>query len=138
MGAYFCVIPARGLQNRDSRAILEELIRVALRSGADAADAILASNVSASVSFRLGRLEDLERAESRDLGLRVFAGAKVAFVSSTDLSPETLRELPERALAMARLAPEVPVPASLILEEQVVPGAAAIVAAARKLMDKEV
>jgi hypothetical protein len=30
------------------------------------------------------------------------------------------------------------VPASLILEEQVVPGAAAIVAAARKLMDKEV
>ena len=92
--------------NRDSRAILEELIRAALRSGADAADAILASNVSASVSFRLGRLEDLERAESRDLGLRVFAGAKVAFVSSTDLSPDTLRELPERALAMARLAPE--------------------------------
>ena len=51
-------------------------------------------NVSASVSYRLGRLEDLERAESRDLGLRVFAGAKVAFVSSTDLSRETLRELP--------------------------------------------
>jgi PmbA protein len=93
-------------ENRESREILEKLIRVALRAGADAADAILASNVSASVSYRLGRLEELERAESRDLGLRVFAGAKVAFVSSTDISPGTLSELPERALAMARLAPE--------------------------------
>ena len=93
-------------ENRDSRAILEELIRASLRAGADAADAILASNVSASVSYRLGRLEELERAESRDLGLRVFSGARVAFVSSTDLSPDTLGELPERALAMAKLAPE--------------------------------
>lgn len=92
--------------NRDPREILETLIGAALKAGADAADAILASNVSASVSYRLGRLEELERAESRDLGLRVFAGAKVAFVSSTDLSPDTLSELPERALAMARLAPE--------------------------------
>lgn len=88
--------------------ILDDLIRAAKRAGADAADAILVSGVSASVSYRLGRLEDLERAESRDLGLRVFAGERVAFVSSTDLSPQTLSELPARALAMARLAPEDP------------------------------
>jgi PmbA protein len=86
--------------------ILEALIGAALKAGADAADAILVSSVSASVSYRLGRLEELERAESRDLGLRVFAGARVAFVSSTDFSSGTLKELPERALAMARLAPE--------------------------------
>lgn len=86
--------------------ILNDLIGAARKAGADAADAILVSGVSASVSYRLGRLEDLERAESRDLGLRVFVGRKVAFVSSTDLSRETLRELPERAVAMARLAPD--------------------------------
>jgi PmbA protein len=92
----------------DPKETLDDLIRAARRAGADAADAILVSSVSASVSYRLGRLEDLERAESRDLGLRVFAGERVAFVSSTDLSPQTLGELPGRALAMARLAPEDP------------------------------
>ena len=58
------------------------------------------------MSYRLGRLEDVERAESWDLGLRVFVGKRVAFVSSTDLSPQALSELPERAVAMAKLAPE--------------------------------
>jgi PmbA protein len=86
--------------------ILTDLIDAAHKAGSDAADAILVSGVSASVSYRLGKLEDLERAESRDLGLRVFAGRKVAFVSSTDLSRDTLRELPQRAIAMARLAPD--------------------------------
>jgi PmbA protein len=54
----------------------------------------------------MGKLEDAERAESADLGLRVFVGAKVAFVSSTDFSNEALDGLPSRAIAMARLAPE--------------------------------
>lgn len=90
----------------DPDAILEDLIGRARRAGADAADALLVASVAASVSYRLGCLEDLERAESWDLGLRVFAGEKVAFVSSTDFAPDTLAGLPERALAMAKLAPD--------------------------------
>lgn len=90
----------------DPQAILGQLIEAARRAGADAADALLAESVSASVSYRLGKLEDVERAESTDLGLRVFVGQRVAFVSSTDLSPRGLSELPERAVGMARLAPE--------------------------------
>jgi PmbA protein len=90
----------------DLQDILEHLLRGARQAGADAADAILVASISASVSYRLGQLEELERAESWDLGLRVFSGERIAFVSSTDLSPGTLDELPERALAMARLAPE--------------------------------
>ena len=43
-------------------------------AGADAADALFVENVSASVSYRLGKLEDVERSESADLGLRVFVG----------------------------------------------------------------
>jgi PmbA protein len=54
----------------------------------------------------MGRLEDVERAESSDLGLRVFVGQQVAFVSSSDISSRALGELPERALRMAKLAPE--------------------------------
>ena len=86
--------------------ILDRLIRAARAAGADAADALIVGSVSASVSYRLGKLEDVERSESSDLGLRVFVGERVAFVSSTDLSSRALDELPERAVAMAKLAPE--------------------------------
>jgi len=90
----------------DSQLLLENLIAAARRAGADAADGLLVETVSSSVSYRLGKLEDIERAESADLGLRVFVGQRVAFVSSTDLSLPALSELPERAVSMARLAPE--------------------------------
>ena len=57
---------------------------------------------------RLGEPEKLERAESRDLGLRVFMGKRQAIVSSTDFKPDALDELVERAVAMAKVAPEDP------------------------------
>lgn len=85
---------------------LDRLVKGSLKAGADAADAIAFTNVSNGVSYRLGKLEDVERSESSDLGLRVFVGKQVAFVSSTDLRPEALEGLPERAVAMAKLAPE--------------------------------
>jgi PmbA protein len=91
---------------QDAQERLQGLLRAAKAAGADAADGLCVENVSASVSYRLGKLEDVERAESADLGLRVFVGQRVAFVSSTDFSREALAQLPERAVAMARLAPE--------------------------------
>ncbi|HJW42340.1 MAG TPA: TldD/PmbA family protein [Rhizomicrobium sp.] len=90
----------------DSQAILDTLIRGAKSAGADAADAMIVENVAASVSYRLGKLEDVERAESQDMGLRVFVGQKVAFVSSNDFTKGSLTHLPGRAVAMAKLAPE--------------------------------
>jgi PmbA protein len=91
---------------KDQQDILSRLIQAARAAGADAADALVVESVSAGVSCRLGKVEDVERAESANLGLRVFIGARVAFVSSSDISPRGVAELPERAVAMARLAPE--------------------------------
>jgi PmbA protein len=85
---------------------LHRLVKAARAAGADAADALEYKNISVGVSYRLGKLEDVGRSESNDLGLRVFVGQQVAFVSSNDYSEKALAELPERALAMARLAPE--------------------------------
>jgi len=90
----------------DPQSVLSRLIQSAKDAGADAADALLVESVSASVSYRLGNLEDVERAESADLGLRVFVGQRVAFISSTDFSPDAIEALPGRAVAMAKLAPE--------------------------------
>jgi PmbA protein len=86
--------------------LLNRVLAGAKAAGADAADALIVDGVSASVSYRLGKLEDVERAESSDLGVRVFIGQRVAFVSSTDFSPDAIAKLPERAVAMAKLAPE--------------------------------
>lgn len=88
------------------RNVLKDLIDAAKSAGADAADALLVEGVSANVSYRLGKLEEIERAEAADLGLRVFVGQRVAFISSTDFSREGLKALPKRVVAMAKLAPE--------------------------------
>ncbi len=89
-------------------ALAHELISAALKAGADAAEAAVAERQSLSVGVRLGELEEVEREESRDLGLRVFIGKRQASVSSSDLSPRTAVRLVERAVAMAKLAPEDP------------------------------
>jgi PmbA protein len=91
---------------RDTQSLLTHLLDAAKKAGADAADGLYVEGVSSSVSYRLGKLEDVERAESYDLGLRVFVGQKVAFVSSSDFAADALAGLPARAVSMARLAPE--------------------------------
>ena len=87
---------------------LSDLVAAALRAGADAAEAVSAERASLSIGVRNGALEDVEREESRDLGLRVFIGRRQATVSASDLSDGTRTRLVERAVAMARRAPEDP------------------------------
>jgi PmbA protein len=87
---------------------LADLVAAAKRAGADAADALLVQNASLSVSRRLGRVEQLERAEGFDLGLRVFVGKRQAIVSATDPDPKGFPELAARAVAMAQVVPEDP------------------------------
>nr|TFG53004.1 MAG: TldD/PmbA family protein [Hyphomicrobiales bacterium] len=98
--------PLNKLIDEGAAARLDGLVKGALKAGADAADAVEFKHISAGVSFRFGKLEDVGRSEASDLGLRVFVGKQVAFVSSTDFSSSTLAGLPERAVSMARLAPE--------------------------------
>ena len=86
--------------------ILDDLLRRARKAGADSADAVFVQGASVSVAERLGKPEKLERAEGRDLGLRVFVGKRQAIVSSSDTSAKALDELTERAVAMARAVPE--------------------------------
>jgi PmbA protein len=88
--------------------LLHELVQGALKAGADAAEAVVGQRQSLSVGVRLGELEEVEREEARDLGLRVFIGQRQATVSGSDISPEARGKLLDRAMNMARLAPEEP------------------------------
>lgn len=83
-----------------------DIVGRARAAGADAADAVFAADRSLSVSVRMGALEDVERSESEELGLRVFVGRRSASVSTSDLRSDSLDTLVERAMAMAREAPE--------------------------------
>lgn len=91
---------------RNSLNILDDLIAIAQRKGAEAADAVRIQGTSVNVSVRQGETEEIERSEAHDLGLRVLIGKQQAFVSSNDTKPEVLEELVDRALAMARNMPE--------------------------------
>jgi len=86
--------------------LAEGLVRAARAAGADAADAVAVRSISLSVEVRDGAVEESERAEGDDLGLRVLVGRRQAIVSTNDISASGIAALPERAIAMARAAPE--------------------------------
>jgi PmbA protein len=90
----------------EARERATDIVARAKAAGADAADAVFAADTSLDVSMRLGALEDVGRSESEGLGLRVFVGDRSASVATSDLSPDALKALAERAVAMAREAPE--------------------------------
>jgi PmbA protein len=96
------------MQDSEAQALLQALLADAKKAGADAADAVLYHAVSSGVSWRLGKLEDVERSEGRDLGLRILVGKRQASVSTTDLKRDGLQELVRRCAAMAKAAPEDP------------------------------
>ena len=96
------------MNDDDARSLLDDLIVKAKKRGANAADALVVNSTAISHAERLGQTERLERSEARDLGLRVFFGKQQAMVSSNDWEAETLDDLVDRAVAMAKAVPEDP------------------------------
>src|SRR3546814_12890827 len=110
----------------DPNAALERLDHALSRAkalGADAADGVYFGDMSSSVHVRLGEIEDIGRSEAEEIGIRVFLGQRSANVSSSDLSEAALAAAVERALAMAREAPEARfaglAPAARLMKEPV-------------------
>lgn len=85
-----------------------QLLDAARKAGADASDAVVMQGTSLSIDVRAGTLEQAERAEAIDLGLRVFVGQRSATVSASDNRDTTLQEMAARAVAMAKEAPDDP------------------------------
>jgi PmbA protein len=124
----------------------EALLRAARLAGADAADTVLSVGTSLAVQRRLGAIEETERAESRELALRVFIGKCSASVSASAIDPAAFQRLAEQAVAMARVVPEdiyaeipdAPAPmdaAVLDLDDPAEPGAEVLIARAAAAED---
>lgn len=92
----------------DQNALLslaQDLVAAARRAGAESAEASCGFDATTSAGVRLGAVEDLTRAESADIALRVFVGQQSARVSASDLSASSRAALVERAVEMARATP---------------------------------
>ncbi len=86
----------------------QALLRAAKAAGADATETVMNIGTSISVQRRLGKIEETERAEARELGLKVFIGKCSASVSASAIDPAAFARLAEQAVAMARVVPEDP------------------------------
>lgn len=86
--------------------ILDDLVKAALKGGAEAADAVAVDARSTGISWRDGSLEDVERSEGQDIGLRVMFGKKQAMVSTSDRRTKSLKDLVDRTIAMAKAVPD--------------------------------
>jgi len=88
--------------------VLDALLKAAKDAGAESADAVATHGRSLGIAVRDNALEDVDSSEGRDIGLRVLIGQRQACVSSSDLSSASIQALAERAVAMAKLAPDYP------------------------------
>lgn len=88
--------------------LTQHMLDAAKAAGADQADAMASQGASISIDVRNGSLEHAERSEGVDIGLRVFVGQRSAIVSGSDVRPATIATMAERAVAMAKEAPEDP------------------------------
>ena len=70
--------------------LAQRLVEAARRAGADAADAVAVRGISQGVEVRDGRVEESERSEGDDVGLRVLVGKRQAVVSTNDVSGDGL------------------------------------------------
>lgn len=94
------------IDDKEAQARCAQLVERARALGADAAEAIARASSSESVNVRLGKLEDVERSESEEIGLRLFVGQRSASIHTSDFSDAALDDLANRAFAMAKAAPE--------------------------------
>lgn len=92
----------------DLESLAAEVVARALKAGASDAEAVVREGDEFSVNVRMGEVETLKESGSRALGLRVFLGKRSASTSTSDLTPDGIRQLVEGAMALAQVTEEDP------------------------------
>lgn len=92
----------------DLYALVANCIDETRAQGATGAEAGVSLETGLSVTARLGEVETVEHHRSRGLGLTVYCGQRKGSASTSDLSPEAMRETVRAACRIARHAAEDP------------------------------
>lgn len=88
--------------------LVDLALDAARAAGADAADVLLVERVYLEVGWRLGALEQVERKEEAELGVRLLVGRRQACAATGRLDPASVRELVGELATSARHLPEDP------------------------------
>ena len=83
-------------------AAVEFALAEAKKSGASAAEAGANISQGLAVTVRLGEVETVEHTRDKGLGLTVYFGQRSGSASTTDISPEALRDTVRAACAIAK------------------------------------
>jgi PmbA protein len=97
-----------GLTALNLESMAADVVAQAVKAGASDAEAVVREGDEFSVNVRMGQVETLQDSGSRGLGLRVFLGTRSASTSTSDLTPEGIRQLIDGALALAKVTEEDP------------------------------
>jgi PmbA protein len=92
----------------DLESLAADFVALAMKAGASDAEAVVREGDEFSVNVRMGQVETLKESGSRGLGLRVFLGTRSSTTSTSDLTPEGIRQLVDGAMALAKVTEEDP------------------------------
>ena len=88
--------------------MVADLLAEAKRQGADTAEAGVSKDAGLSVSVRMGEVETIEHTRDQGLGVTVYFGQRKGSASTSDFSPDAIRETVSAACNIARYTTEDP------------------------------
>lgn len=88
--------------------LINDLLGEAKRQGASAAEAAVSSDAGLSLTVRMGETETIEHTRDNGLGVTVYFGQRKGSASTSDLSPQAIKETVEAACNFARYTSEDP------------------------------
>jgi PmbA protein len=92
----------------DLESLAADVVTLAMKGGASDAEAVVREGDEFSVTVRLGQVEKLQESGSRGIGVRVFQGKRSASTSTSDLTPDGIRQLVDGAMALVQITEEDP------------------------------
>jgi PmbA protein len=88
--------------------VVEDILNEAARKGATSAEAGVSATNGTSTTVRLGEVETIEHNNDNGMGISVYFGNRKGSASTTDLSPQALKDTVEKACNIARFTTEDP------------------------------
>src|SRR5579863_6900726 len=92
----------------DLESLATDVVKLATQAGASDAEVVVREGDEFSVNVRMGQVETLKESGSRALGLRVYLGKRSASASTSDLTPDGIRQMVDGAMALAKVTEEDP------------------------------
>ncbi|MEQ9567280.1 MAG: DNA gyrase modulator, partial [Pseudomonadales bacterium] len=95
--------------NQDAlKQISEDALKVAKQAGASAAEVDVSFGTGQTVSVRKGETENIEYNRDKGISVTVFFGHKKGYASSSDFSPQAIKDTVEAACNIAKFTAEDP------------------------------